>query len=136
MPRRLSPFRRHVHSVRVRSPAVLVFKLKPEGDEGSNGNKSFLSKVIAGSKQDHSLFAWADKGQWETARLADEEERRDANWFRIGFEPLFADFTQTGSWFVVYTLVEVNMRQRKTNQDGFLSLTFWLVCIVLVGVAA
>ena len=91
----------------MRSQAVLVFQLKPEDNEDSNEKQSILSKVIAGSKQDHSLFAWADKGQWETARLADEDEQRAANWFRIGFEPLFADFTQTGSWFVVYTLVEV-----------------------------
>ena len=116
---------------------MLVFKLKPEGDEGLNDKKNFLSKVIAGSKQDHSLFAWADKGHWETARLADEEERRDANWFRIGFEPLFADFTQTGSWFVVYTLVEVHTRQRIVFS---LLLSGWCVSFLppsaLVGVAA
>lgn len=100
----------------MRSQAVLVFKLKPEGGQDFKDKEGFLSKVITGFKKDHSLFAWADKGKWETAKLADEDERRDANWFRIGFEPLFADFTQTGSWFVVYTLVEV----RSSAELGFL----------------
>ncbi|CAM9984866.1 unnamed protein product, partial [Ectocarpus sp. 13 AM-2016] len=28
------------------------------------------------------------------------------NWFRIGFEPLFVDYTKAGSWFAAYALVE------------------------------
>lgn len=34
-------------------------------------------------------------------------QRKLGDWFRIGFEPLFADFTQSGSWFAVYALLEV-----------------------------
>ncbi|CAN0166666.1 unnamed protein product, partial [Ectocarpus sp. 4 AP-2014] len=93
------------HRVRVRSDALIVFTSN-ETDEGSTGKPTLYSKMITGLKKDSSLFAWADKGQWKTVQTADEDARRDADWFRIGFEPLYADFTQAGSWFVVYTLIE------------------------------
>ncbi|CAB1116602.1 unnamed protein product [Ectocarpus sp. CCAP 1310/34] len=66
----------------------------------------FLSKVRAGWEEDHSLFAWANKGTWETAETDNEGIRREGQWFRIGFEPLFVDFTKSGAWFVAFTLVE------------------------------
>ncbi|CAM9430646.1 unnamed protein product [Ectocarpus sp. 12 AP-2014] len=93
------------HRVRVRSDALIVFTSN-ETDEGSTGKPTLYSKMITGLKKDSSLFAWADRGQWKTVQTADEDARRDADWFRIGFEPLFADFTQAGSWFIVYTLIE------------------------------
>ncbi len=53
------------------------------------------------------MYAWAKKGVWKTAATEDMTELRLRDWFRIGFEPLFADFTQSGSWFAVYALLEV-----------------------------
>lgn len=92
--------------VRVRTDALIVF-VPNETRETSIGKREFFSKLLAGSTKDFSLFSWADKGQWETVNTSDVKARRDADWFRIGFEPLFADFTQAGSWFIVYTLMEV-----------------------------
>lgn len=63
-----------------------------------------------GVKEEHSVFAWAKKGVWSTADTEDATKRRLIDWFRIGFEPLFADYTQSGSWFAVYTLLEVRAR--------------------------
>eukprot|EP00903_Cladosiphon_okamuranus_P014706 g13628.t1 len=68
--------------------------------------RSFFSRVTKGLKEQHSSFAWAKKGDWMTAYTGDPEKLRLGDWFRIGFEPLFADFTQSGSWFAVYTLLE------------------------------
>ncbi|CAN0367524.1 unnamed protein product [Ectocarpus sp. 6 AP-2014] len=93
------------HRVRVRSDALIVFTSNESGG-GSTGTSSIYSKMIAGLRKDSSLFAWADKGQWETVQTVDEDATRNADWFRIGFEPLFADFTQAGSWFIIYTLIE------------------------------
>ncbi|CAN0119598.1 unnamed protein product [Ectocarpus sp. 6 AP-2014] len=94
------------HRVRVRSDALIVF-VSNENRVTCTGKKEFFSKLLAGSRKDLSLFTWADKGQWETVQTSDVNARRDADWFRIGFEPLFADFTQAGSWFILYTLMEI-----------------------------
>lgn len=60
-----------------------------------------------GLKEEQSLFAWAKTGVWMTADTEDAKERRLGDWFRIGFEPLFVDYTKAGSWFAAYALVEV-----------------------------
>ena len=96
--------------LRVHPDTLLVIKPKMEdknAEDGSDGKRSFLAKVETGWKEDDSLFAWADKGSWETIEAEDQTTRRKANWFRIGFEPLFVDFTKTGSWFMAFSLVEV-----------------------------
>lgn len=46
-----------------------------------------------------------------TAYTGDVEKQKLGDWFRIGFEPLFVDFTQSGSWFAVYALLEVPVRE-------------------------
>ena len=38
---------------------------------------------------------------------SDEGLRRERNWFRIGFEPTFVDFTKSGTWFTLMFLPEV-----------------------------
>ncbi|CAN0562417.1 unnamed protein product, partial [Ectocarpus sp. 12 AP-2014] len=96
--------------VRVRPNTLIVFTPKESDDDTVDGGDaeegqrarpaSFLSKVRAGWEEDHSLFAWANKGTWETAETDNEGTRREGQWFRIGFEPLFVDFTKSGAWFV------------------------------------
>ena len=50
----------------------------------------------------------ADTGQWETVRIVgDEQLQSEWNWFRIGFEPMFTDYTKSGTWFVLVSLFEV-----------------------------
>lgn len=51
-----------------------------------------------------SMFAWADKGQWISKN--DEDVDFDSRKFRIGFEPLFVDYTQKGTLYVTYLLFE------------------------------
>ena len=98
-----------LNSVRVRSDALIVFNPKHDPDDpAASSTPTMFSKAVSSLKKDHSLFTWADKGQWETVKTTDEDITREATWFRIGFEPLFADFTKAGSWFIVYTLVEVH----------------------------
>ncbi|CAB1096724.1 unnamed protein product [Ectocarpus sp. CCAP 1310/34] len=93
------------HRVWVQPDALIVFA-SSETEEALAGKPSTLSRTVSGLKNDFSLFSWADKGQWETVQTANDKARRKADWFRIGFEPLFADFTQAGSWFIIYTLIE------------------------------
>ncbi|CAB1104649.1 unnamed protein product [Ectocarpus sp. CCAP 1310/34] len=111
------------HRVRVRSDALIVF-VSNENRVTWMGKKEFFSKLLAGSRKDFSLFAWADKGQWETVQTSDVNARRDADWFRIGFEPLFADFTQAGSWFILYTLMEFFSKLLAGSRKDF-SLFAW-----------
>ncbi|CAN0169641.1 unnamed protein product [Scytosiphon promiscuus] len=99
---------------RVRPDALIVFTPNAgeeceAGNYGADGFRkpSFFSRVWAGVKHDHSLFAWADTGSWETVETTDEQTRREGDQFRIGFEPLFIDFTKNGSWFMMFYLVEV-----------------------------
>lgn len=50
------------------------------------------------------MFEWADKGKWVSRN--DEEVDLDSRKFRIGFEPLFVDYTQRGAIYVSFLLVE------------------------------
>lgn len=94
--------------VRVMPDALILFKASVEAEGSADeGAPSFLSRVRTSLKEDHSLFAWANRGAWETVETDDEETRREGNQFRIGFEPLFVDFEKTTAWFMVYSLVEV-----------------------------
>lgn len=86
----------------------IVFKASSDDDENSDqSTRGFAARVKTSLKEDHSMFSWADKGQWESVETSDTDVKRERDWFRIGFEPLFVDFTKNGSWFVVYSLVEV-----------------------------
>ncbi|CAM9210583.1 unnamed protein product, partial [Scytosiphon promiscuus] len=103
---------------KVRPVDSIVFKLHTEGvgevggdpggtSRGVSGSiRSICAKVYVSLKENHSMFAWADKGHWESVESSDQDHNREANWFLIGFEPIFVDFTKTGSWFVVYSLTE------------------------------
>ena len=69
----------------------------------------FLSRLKRSWAEDSSLFSWADRGQWETVQTVNRQVRREGDWFRIGFEPVFVDYTKRGTWFIVITLVEVRI---------------------------
>lgn len=80
--------------------------------EVTGGDGSFRSRFTTSWRQ-HSLFSWADKGQWEatTTRSVNQELHREWNWFRIGFEPMFVDYTKSGTWLVPISLIEVSYQQ-------------------------
>eukprot|EP00904_Undaria_pinnatifida_P013948 jgi/Undpi1/9684/HiC_scaffold_27.g12140.m1 len=118
------------------------------------GKVSFLSRVLANWKESHSLISWADTGQWVTVEktytesrpeddwiqtIVDEDSRREGDRFRIGFEPLFVDFTKTGSWFMVYSLVQSAvfasigvLIDKSVQQLSLFCGQFFVTCIVLV----
>lgn len=100
--------------VRVRSGALIVFEPKktratrePPSDGFSSAAGHFALRLREGWRKQTSIFAWADRGHWVTTDAMDEDSTCNANWFRIGFEPLFVDFTQSGAWYTVFTLGEV-----------------------------
>ena len=87
----------------------IVFKASSENDQNSDpSTRGFAAKVKIGLKKHHSMFFWANKGQWESVETSDTELKQERDWFRIGFEPIFVDFTKKGSWFIIYTLLEAS----------------------------
>ena len=90
---------------KVRSDGDIVFKKRNEDGEGT---RSFFAEVKASLREKYSMFAWANKGEWESVEDSDAQVKRERNWFRIGFEPLFVDYTKEGAWFIVYMLLEVS----------------------------
>lgn len=92
--------------VRVRPNTLVIFRERPPG-EAPAGGLGLLARFHTSLRDDSSLFSWADKGQWETVDTTDREVRREGNWFRIGFEPAFVDYTKRGVWFMIVNLVEV-----------------------------
>ena len=93
--------------VRVLPESLIEFRYFPsDAEDGSN----WLSRVQNGWKEERSLLAWADRGRWHTVETSDEEQWREGNWFRIGCEPLFVDFTKSGTWFVIFSLFKVSTR--------------------------
>lgn len=97
---------RTIH-VRVRSNDLLIFSPLPHGEITAGGIRGVLSRFRSSWREDYSLLSWADKGQWETVQTTDGHAQREENWFRIGFEPVFVDYTKRGSYFVLATLIEV-----------------------------
>lgn len=94
-------------SVRVLpSDALLNFRTLPPDESGAWGRLLRLEMSIL---QDMSLFSWADKGEWATGETQDEVLRREWEWFRIGFEPMFADYRKEGAWLVIVLLLEVRV---------------------------
>lgn len=41
------------------------------------------------------------------ARVVFQDVKREADWFRIGFEPLFIDLSKLGCFYLVFLLVKV-----------------------------
>lgn len=72
----------------------------------------FLSRFTSSLAEGNGLFSWADKGQWETVETENRRVSREGDWFRIGFEPIFVDYTKRGTWFIVILLIEVRKFSR------------------------
>lgn len=98
--------------VRVRPDDLVVFKPCIHEDLAANDCRCVLSRVKTDWKEGRSLFSWADKGQWHTVQTSNEDTRREGDQFRIGFEPLYVDFTKSGAWFVVISLGQVCERDK------------------------
>ncbi|CAM9965822.1 unnamed protein product [Ascophyllum nodosum] len=93
--------------VRVHPDALLVFK-RFISVRGANGIQGFCLRFKSSWRRGSSMFSWADKGQWETVTTSgDLDVIRDGDWFRIGFEPVFVDYTKAGTWFILISLVEL-----------------------------
>lgn len=101
-----------VVAVRVHPHALLAFK--PFGDDVAMRDQlqghdiSYMSKLKSGWKEGCSLFSWGDKGRWEMIGMEHHAASREHGWFRVGFEPVFVDYTKRGVWFVVVSLIEVS----------------------------
>lgn len=46
------------------------------------------------------------QGSWETVKTENPRLKKEWDWFRIGWEPVFADYTKRGTWFVMVLLCE------------------------------
>ena len=105
--------------VRVYSNVVVEFRRLANIDTQGRG---LISRSTNELRNGGSLFGWADKGRWHTVPTSDEGLRRERNWFRIGFEPLFVTFTHSAAWFTVVFLVEVSRdglcKPRFINREG------------------
>lgn len=104
--------------IRVLPDALIVFEPNTDSidpEEGPNDQQPFslLSRIKTSWKERRSLFAWADTGEWVTAERADQEARREGDSFRIGFEPIFVDYTKSGSWFMAFSLCQVRAFDRR-----------------------
>lgn len=50
------------------------------------------------------MFKWADKGNWKSK--IDEDQDLASRKFRLGFEPLFVDYTDRGAVYMSFMLFE------------------------------
>ncbi|CAN0396544.1 unnamed protein product, partial [Ectocarpus sp. 12 AP-2014] len=122
-------------AVRIRPNELLVFRVNDNNDQqGNNGlpqaegalatdgggpptemlqddtqqlhQRGLWNKFAHGWLQKGMLFSWADTGQWESVATNDQDIKREADWFRIGFEPLFIDLSKLGCFYLVFLLVK------------------------------
>lgn len=94
--------------VRIHPDDLIVFEFYENGASPGRGDVFFFGLFKNGKGR--SLFSWADKGEWTTVPTLDPKLDRERNWFKTGFEPIFADYTKSGTWFVMVLLVEVRLR--------------------------
>lgn len=105
--------------LRVHPDAVLVFNCydRESDPDAANDSPGLLSKMKTSLLNDHSLFAWADTGEWKTAGNEGSQTFRESDWFRIGFEPIFVDFTKSGTWYIVVSLAQVGVQYTTRKID-------------------
>lgn len=87
-------------------PADSLVAFKPLSSEESSASGR-LARFRETFVEDLSLFSWADRGEWETLDVDNRGLRRNGDWFRVGFEPMFADYRKFGVWMVLVELVQV-----------------------------
>lgn len=86
----------------------VVFTTNASAGDGSvTVSPGFFSKLKTSIVDDRSMLSWADKGAWETGAAADSQAVQGRDWFRIGFEPMFVDYTKSGTWFILFSMIEV-----------------------------
>lgn len=86
----------------------VVFTTNDTADSGSaTGSPGFFSKLKTSIVDDQSMLSWADKGAWETGEATNPQDVQERDWFRIGFEPMFVDYTKSGTWFILFSMIEV-----------------------------
>ncbi|CAN0409709.1 unnamed protein product, partial [Discosporangium mesarthrocarpum] len=90
--------------MRVRPENGPVEFFESPGDERGFGCccSNLFRGIYMGWKNGSSVFEWADKGAWRCRR--DETVYLEERKFRIGFEPLFVDYTHQGAIYVVFLL--------------------------------
>ncbi|CAM9446681.1 unnamed protein product, partial [Discosporangium mesarthrocarpum] len=103
-------------AVRILPDDLLVFRCDPDNRGIGRGGRcantpGHFSKVrtlfgFLGFLKGEGIFTWADRGRWESVHFSDKATQREAHWFRIGFEPLFVDFTKRGSIYLVVLLMK------------------------------
>lgn len=106
-------------TVRLRSNETVQFRDISTGD--GFGSLALASTAVTSGAR--SLFSCSDKGTWCTVVSTNEIVQRERNWFRIGFEPLFVDFTQSGVWFIILFLIEVRKMEALVTSSTILSFT-------------
>lgn len=101
-----------VIAVRVHPHVLLAFKRFGDAEAkvaALHGSSiGCTSKLKSDWTEGRGLFSWGDKGRWETNEKEHQAESREHDWFRVGFEPVFVDYTKRGVWFVMVSLVEVS----------------------------
>ena len=122
--------------IRVLPESLIEFRYFPS--EAGDGN-SWISRIKKGWAEEKSLLSWGNRGRWYTVETTDKEKWREGNRFRIGFEPLFVDFTKSGIWFVLFSFFKVrvgltiNFKAAKylvLTKDGLLKQLFWCLSTV------
>lgn len=101
-----------VIKLRIHPDAVLVFIYYDHESDADTAicSPGVLSKCKTSLVNQDGLFSWADRGRWEAAGSEDSQTVRERNWFRIGFEPIFVDFTKPGTWYILISLVQVGVQ--------------------------
>lgn len=107
--------------MRVLPESLIEFRYFPKED-GLRSN--WLSRIQKSWAEERSVLAWANQGRWHTVETTDEGKMREGNWFRIGFEPLFVDFTKAGTWFMIFSLVKVSTRNISSEYGCAFSCCF------------
>ena len=102
---------------RVGPDDLITFESSDLVDGIDEDKRSYFSCVKTGLKESGSFFAWADKGQWTTTERVPQDTRKEGDSFRIGFEPIFLDYSYDGSWLLAFVLAQV--RRLETTQSNW-----------------
>ncbi|CAM9339220.1 unnamed protein product, partial [Scytosiphon promiscuus] len=74
--------------------------------DGTQPRQGLWNKFVSLWSDKGMLFSWADTGSWESVATHDEDVKREADWFRIGFEPLFVDLSKLGCYYLIFLMIK------------------------------